>query len=194
MPRDKVGGGWLAADDVHDVLAVEVARLTQECLFALVVVFGAVVEVPRNPAVGPIGVALRAQHHVLGIADSPAGKGARRLFDVVFAVAAHAHAEQLQQFAPVVFVDSALVIIVIVQPHNHSGIFGKLHKQRLEIAHPVAAEHSDLVPQHFAVNDFRVAGGEDVVPEQAHLFLQRRGGCDHAIEPVFAGGARPHHS
>ena len=96
--------------------------MSEECLFALVVVVGIVLEVPGNSAVWPDGVALGAERHVFGVAERPSGKGAGRLFDVVFGVVAHAHAEEFQQFAPPVFVDSALVVVVVVQPDDHRGI------------------------------------------------------------------------
>ena len=123
MARYELRRCGLSADYLHNVFAVEVAGVAHECLFAVVVVVGTIVEVPRNPAVGPIGIALGAQHHILGVADSPTGEGARCFLDVGLAVAAHAHAEKLQQLAPVVFVDAALVIVIVVKPHNHSGIF-----------------------------------------------------------------------
>ena len=193
MPRYEARGGFLFADDVDDVFAVEVARLPQECLIALIVVGRVVLEVPSDSAIWPDGVSLRPQRHILGVAQRPAGKGARRLFDVVLRVVAHAHAEQLQQFAPVVFVDCALVIVVIVQPHNHSRIARELQKQRLEVAHSVAAEHPNLVVDDLALRDFGIARSEYGVPEERHLFLQRRFRGNHLVEPVRARVLPPHH-
>ena len=51
-----------------------------------------------------------------------------------------------------------------------------------------------MVAEDFALRDFRVAGGEDGVPEEAHLFLQRRVGGDHLVEPVGGGVLLPHHA
>ena len=62
----------LAADDSHYVIAVEVARLTEEVLLAVVVVPIAEVEMPRDSAVRPDGVLGRAHRHVLRVAQRPA--------------------------------------------------------------------------------------------------------------------------
>ena len=95
MARDEARRRILLTDNVDDVFAVEVARLSEEGLLAFVVVFGLIFEVPRDSAVWPDGIALAAQRHILGVAQRPAGEGARRFLDVFLRVVAHAHAEQL---------------------------------------------------------------------------------------------------
>ena len=129
-------------------------------------------EAPRDPPVGPVRVPLRAQHHVLGVADGPAGECAGALLDVLLRVAADAHREELQQLAAEVLVDAAFVVVVVVEPDDHGGVPGQLHKERSEAAKAVAPEHPYLVRQHLAVDHLRVTGGENAVPEQRRLLDQ----------------------
>ena len=58
VPGNEPGGGRLLADNIDDVLSVEVARLAEEGLLAVVVVIGMKLEVPRDSSVGPVGVPL----------------------------------------------------------------------------------------------------------------------------------------
>ena len=55
-------------------------------------------------------------------------------------------------------------------------------------------EHTGLVGKRLAVDHLVIAGGENAMPEQGHLFPQRCGGGGHAVEPVFAGGLGAHHA
>ncbi len=59
LPRDEPGSRGLAADDVEDVFAIEVTMLAKEVLLAVVVVFGAVLVVTGDAAVGSDGIAAR---------------------------------------------------------------------------------------------------------------------------------------
>ena len=151
-------------------------------------------EVPGDAAIGPDRVSLGAQRHVLGVADGPARERAGGLLDVLLGVVADAHREQLEQLAPEVLVDRAPVVVVVVQPHDHRGVPGELDEQRLEAAHAVAPEHPDLVAEHLAVGDLRVARREDAVPEQRHLLAQRVRGGRHLVYPVRAWAELTHHA
>ena len=142
---DEIGGGVLFGDDVDDVVAVEMAGFAQEGFFAVVVVLVAVIEMPGDASVGPDGVFLGADGHILGVAEGPAGESAGAFFDVVLGVVADAHRKEFQQFAAVVFVDGAAVVVVVVQPDQHGGVAGDFQQQVVETAQPVAAEHFDLV-------------------------------------------------
>ena len=55
-------------------------------------------------------------------------------------------------------------------------------------------QHPGLVRESFAVDDLRVASGEDTVPEQGHLLPEGRGRRCHAVQPVGSGPKRPKHS
>ena len=143
---------------------------------------------PSDAAVGPDGVLGGAHRHIFGVAQRPAGKGARGFLDVVFGVVADAHAEELQQFAPPVFVDSAVVVLLIIKPDNHRGIFGEVYEQVVQSAEPKPAEHIDLIEQGARLIGLGVAGGEYAVPEQRYLLFHRRFGGYHAVEPVSGGG------
>ena len=183
-----------SADDIDYVLAVEVALPAEELLLALVVIVRVVLEVPRYAPVGPVRVPLGAQHHVLGVADGPAGEGAGALLDVLFRIAAHAHREELQQLAAEVLVDRLAMVVVVVEPHDHRRVPRQLDQESPEVAEPVPAEHLDLVRQHLAVNDLRVARGEDAVPEERRLLSEGRPGGDHPVQPVVAAAPGPHHA
>jgi hypothetical protein len=54
----------------------------------------------------------------------PAGKGAGAGLDVVFAVVAHPHRKVFQELAAVIFVDGALMVVLIIESDDHGGIFG----------------------------------------------------------------------
>ena len=88
---DEPGGGGLLADDIDDVAAVPVAGFAQESLFAVVVVLGVKLEVPRNAAIGPVGIALGTQFHIPAVGDGPAGESAGAFLDILLGVVAHAH-------------------------------------------------------------------------------------------------------
>ena len=164
MPADELRAGRLLHDDVDDVLAVEVALVAEERLLAVVVVFRAIFELPREAAV--------RQTRQLGL-EGPAGERARCLADIHLGVVAGAEAEQLQQLAAPVLVHRGAVVLVVVQPEDHRRVLRDLQQQVAIVAHAVAAEQLDLLQQLVVVVDLRVAGGEHAVPEQRHLLFQR---------------------
>src|SRR5207249_12173971 len=101
MSRDESRGGRLLDNDVDNVLAIPVARLTQEGLHAVIMISRVVDEAG---GIDPIGVARN------GRTDGPARKGAGTLFDVILRVVgmsvhAHPHREQLQELTAIVLVD-----------------------------------------------------------------------------------------
>ena len=142
---DELGSGVLLGDDVDDVFTVEVAGLAQEGLLAVVVVFLAVVKVPGDAAVGPDGVLVGPDRHVLRVGQGPAGEGAGTFLDVVLGVVADAHGEKLQQLPAVILVDGVAVVVVVVQPDQHRRVAGNLQQKLVEAPQPGAAEHLDLV-------------------------------------------------
>ena len=125
------GGGGMFADDVDDVFAVEVARLAEESLLAVVVVFRQVLELPVVAAYGATGQ--------LGL-KGPAGKGAGGFANVDLGVGADAHAEQLQQLAAPVLVDGIGMVFKVVQPVDHRRVLGDFQQQILVIPHALLAE------------------------------------------------------
>ena len=181
VARYESPGRLLLADDPDYIFAVQVAGVSEEGLFAVVMIFGTVLEAPSEASIGPIGVAHRPQHHVLGVRQRPAGEGAGALLDVVFRVVAYSHREQLQQFSAPVLVYGVLVIVLVVEPDDHSRVAGEFEQQVVEPSHAELPEHSDLVRQRLAVDDLRVSGGEDSVPEQGDLLAQGIAGGDHAV-------------
>ena len=175
MPGYEPGAGGLPQHDVNDVLAVEVAGVSEEGLLCVVVVFGPEAELPRVASV-------RIPGH-LGV-NRPSGEGAGALEYVRLGVVSDAEAEQFQKLASPVLVGSALVVLVIVQPVDHGGVSGEFDQKLAVVAHAVVSEHIYLFEQVVAVVHLGVSGGEDVVPEQRHLLLQRSLGGDHPVEPV----------
>src|SRR5262249_49548718 len=51
MPAHEARAGRLLHDDVDDVFAVEMATVTEKLLLPVVVIFGAVLELPREPSI-----------------------------------------------------------------------------------------------------------------------------------------------
>ena len=175
MPRQKPGRILLLDDNVNDVPAVKVPGLSQELLFPVVMVARQKLKTPVEPAqrlprrLGP---------------NRPPGKGPRRLLDVILRIMPNAHTEQLQQLPTPVFVDGAVVVAVVVQPVNHRRVLRQLHQQVGKSSQPLPAEHPDLRRQFRRVVHLRVPGGEKLMPEQRHLFLQRPTGVNHPIDPL----------
>ena len=52
-------------------------------------------------------------------------------------------------------------------------IFGKLDRQRPEIAQAVLPQHADLVDHGAGLLGLGVGGGEEAVPEESHLLFER---------------------
>ena len=175
MARDEPRGRRTLHDDADDVLAAEPPRLAQKRLLPAVVVLGAIDEVGRESAIG-------IQRY--GLRKRPPGEGAGRLFDVVFGVVAHAHAEQLEQLAPPVFVDAVAEVLAVVEPEYHRRVFGERCQNRLHVRHSVPAEHFDLRLGRRPMLAFAHGRGEHVMPEQRHLLFERPPGVDHPINPA----------
>ena len=85
MPGYEFGAGRLLYDDIDDVVAVKIARMSQKSLFAIVVVLFEENEFR-------IVESLRIQRRRLG--ERPAGKGASAILNIVFCVIANAHREE----------------------------------------------------------------------------------------------------
>src|SRR5262249_11930058 len=98
MARQEFRGSRLLHNDVDDVFAIKASRMAQEGLLAVVMVFGLIRKTPVEAAQGQAWEFW---------ADGPAGEGTRGLFDIVLAVVAHPHREQLQQLPAPVFIDGA---------------------------------------------------------------------------------------
>ena len=91
MARQKSSGRRVGADNVNDILAVEVALLTQERLLAVIVVVRKILELPIKASIGPDRVPGHSGGMQGRIANCPAGECAGALADVVFSVIADAH-------------------------------------------------------------------------------------------------------
>ncbi len=115
VPADEFTASRLLHHDVDDVFAVELALMAEKLLLAVVVIFRAILEFPREPAIG------RARD--LGL-EGPAGEGPRALADILFRVVAGAEAEQFEQFAAPVFVDRGAVVLLVVEPEDHRRVSG----------------------------------------------------------------------
>src|SRR5262245_12981163 len=87
MPRHESGTSWLLHDDVNNVLTVEVSTMAEELLFPVIMIFGAILKLPREATV--------RQARNLGL-EGPAREGARRFTNIFLRIVADAHAEQLE--------------------------------------------------------------------------------------------------
>ena len=126
VPGDEPRGRGLASDYLDNVISIEWPTLSQELLFAVVVVVVAEVEVPGDCAVRPDRGLHRSRGHVLHVAHSPARECPCALFNVVLRVVSDSHGEQLEQLAAEVLVDDPIVVVLVVQPHHHNRVSGYL--------------------------------------------------------------------
>ena len=128
----------------------------------------------------------------------PAGEGAGANLDVVLGVVegpvvADTEGEELQQLTAIVLVEVGLVGLGVVQVVHHAGVLRQPEQQVVELAHAVLPEHIDHDAHFLAGVYLAVAGAENHVPEQGHLFLELVGVVDHLVHPelgVDFDGAR----
>ncbi len=76
---DKANRGFLFGDNLDDIFTVKIPGLTQEGFLGIIVIIVAIFKVPSDAAVRPNRVLAGPRRHVLGVAQGPAGKGARTL-------------------------------------------------------------------------------------------------------------------
>jgi hypothetical protein len=165
VTADKFTASRLLHYDVDDVFAVEATRMTQEFFRPVVVILRAILEFPREPALG------RARD--LGL-EGPAGKRPRALANILFGIVAGAEAEQFEQFAAPILVDRRAVVLLVVEPENHRRISGNIQQQVAIIPQPALAEQIDLLQKLVVIVDLGIARRENMVPEQRHLLLSGR--------------------
>ncbi len=91
--------------------------MAQERLFAIVVIFLDVIELP----VPSVVVAAGGRQ-----GNRPAGECPGGLPHVGLRIVAHTHTEQLQQLPSPIFVNGSGVVVAVVQPVDHRWIFGQL--------------------------------------------------------------------
>ena len=182
--RDEAGGAAVPADDLDDIFAVEVARLAQERLLAIVVIRFVVLELPRNIAVRAHRVVAHLQGHVFRVGDRPACERPGALLHVLLGVVADTHRKEFEYFPPVVLVDTAPVVVLVVEKEDHCRVSGKLDEDVAKTPEAILAKHLDLGDHHFALDEFVLGGREDPVPEKSDLFHQRRVRSDHPAHPV----------
>ena len=175
LAGDEFGRRRPGQQDVEYRIAIEVSGFSQHGL-------GAVIVHKRPPAVfAGFGV------------DRPAGKGARRLADIGFAVLALAHGEQLHHLTREVLVRLALAITGRIKVNDHRRVLGRGVQQSGEVAQRMLAQQHVLPVHQLHVFDFLLAGDKVVVPEQRHAFQQRRRRGDHFRKPPAAQlKAAPH--
>ena len=116
--------------------------------------------------------------------EAPSRERPGALVDVVFGVVVHSHGEELQELAPPVLVGRPFVVVLVVEPEDHCGVFGCFDEKPPVAAHAVLSEQRHLVGHLAALLDLRDGGGEYVMPEQRHLLLQRPRGVEHPVHPV----------
>ena len=82
------------------------------------------------------------------------------------------------------------MILVVVEPEDHRGIFRHGHQQVTVVTHALLAEQLDLLEQLIVIVDFRVSGRENMVPEQRHFLFQGTLGRDEVIHVVDVAHGR----
>ena len=81
------------------------------------------------------------------------------------------------------------MVVAVVEPVNHGGVFGQFNQEVPVVAEGVLAEHVYLVDNDVVVVDLGLAGGEEVVPEEDHLLFEGPTGVDESVEPGSAAHA-----
>ena len=129
----------------------------------------------------PLAVRHRA---VRGLNEAPPREGVRRALDVLLGVVADAHREQFEQLTPIVLVRLVLVVLVVVEPEQHRRVHRQFQQDRAEVGHANTPEHLKLAAVRPRMRRLGRRAGEDLVPEEAHLLLQRPLGIDHVEDPL----------
>ena len=165
FPGEKLRTRGLFHQDIDDVIAVPRAGFSHEC-------FRAGIVLPRSEP------KLLVRH-----VDSITGEGARRFSNVGFGVMPDPDGEKLHQFPRPIFVRVLFPALLQIEVDHHRGVARDLFRERGKISERVAAERVVLPPHPVAVLHFLDAGGEVAVPEERHLFDERRGRRHHVVEP-----------
>ena len=118
------------------------------------------------------------------LSERPPRERAGRRLDVVLRVVAHAHGEQLEQLAPVVFVDLVFVVLVVVEPEDHRRVARQLQQDGSHVRHAHAPEHVDLRVHGMSVFALAPRHREHVVQEQRHFLFERPRGVRHSVQPL----------
>ncbi len=151
--------------DVQHVLSAQVALTTEHALHTVVVLTS-------------------AEHEFTGLRiDAPAGKGARRLFDVLLGVVPFPQREELHHLAREVLVRLCLAIGGAVEIDDHRRVSRDCVEQRPEAAQRMLPQEAVLAIHELRRAHLLLGGDEVVVPEQRHPLGERRG-CDaHLLDP-----------
>ncbi len=157
------GRDLLLENDAEDVDAVEVSGSAEKGLLSVVVLCGVDLEIE--------------------IVIDPAGESARRFADILLAVVADAHGEELHHLAGEILVRGTFHVLGGVEIGEHRRPTRDFDQQRAEIAGRLAVQQGKLLLHLAIVADLFLAGGEMAVPEQGHLLFQRMVGRDHAVGP-----------
>ena len=149
------------------------------------------VEISLATEQGLVGIVmLRRVDDELQAGVVPAGKSARSFADVLLAVVAHPHGEQLHDLAGKVLVRCAFDIHGCIEIFKHGRVLRDGDHQRSEIAGRLRTKQLVLLVHLAVVADFFFAGGKVAVPEQSHFFFQRTLACQHAVSPPVAEAVR----
>src|SRR5437870_11697965 len=95
---------------------------------------------------------------------------------------AAAEREELQQLASEILVDLVLCIERRVEPQRHRRRLRNGEHQARETAEGVIANDFVLRFEPRNVEDFRIAGGEVIVPEKRHSLFERTRGGGHSYD------------
>ena len=161
---------------LNDVVAREVPRLPHEGLRS-------VIEEPR------IEGGVRREAELLAAREGPAGEGARRLANIVLRVVPDAGGEEFHQLPRVVLVGLAFAVGLRVEVDHHRRVF----RDRLQELVEVGQRHlpKELVLRvQLGGTGLVQSAGQQAVPEERHLFLERPRGLHHALQPPCLHRAR----
>jgi len=154
----------LLEQDVHEPVAIEIARLPENRFVAAVVARG-----DKGTDRG-----VRRQHR-------PAGERARRFLDVGLGVVSDSKRKQLHHLAGEVLVRCPDHVLVVVEVEQHRRVL--VHRlQELEEIPVGMAPPGVHLNHHERRGCAADAGGEQPVPEPRKALLQRATAGEHAVE------------
>jgi hypothetical protein len=76
------------------------------------------------------------------------------------------------------------MILIVVQPENHRGVFRQLDQEPTVVAHSHIAEQFNLFQELVVVIHLGIAGGKHMMPEERYLLFQGAFGVDQIEHPV----------
>ena len=130
---------------------------------------------------------IRREPALRGPLKRPAGERPGGLADVVLGVVTDAGGEELHQLAGVVLIRLALPVRFGVEVDHHRRVFRYGFEQVVEVTHRHLPKEL-VLGEHLGGAGLVEPAGQQAVPEQRHLFLERPRRLHHSLQPPSLDG------